>query len=135
MIYTILFVLFLAILFTALLAGPAGWRHPRSSSAVGGVLFLFILFTIGMLAAVNWVGPVGPVWLDVYWLVPSVMGLLLIFLLLALAEPSANRRHWKSPVEPDAETARQADALGAVFGIFFWVLLVSLLVLAIFGAA
>lgn len=134
MFLTTLYIAFLAVIFAAILTGPAGWRHPRSSSAVGGVLFLFILFTIGMLAAVGWVGPMGPVWMDVHWLVPSVTGLLLIFLVLALAEPPLRRRDWKSPVEPDQETARKADTLTAVFGVFFWVLLLSLLLLAIFGA-
>ena len=57
MLSDILFVLLLATLFSALLTGPAGWRHPRSSSATGAVMFLLLLLAIGMLASAARNGP------------------------------------------------------------------------------
>jgi len=133
MLSDILFVLLLATLFSALLTGPAGWRHPRSSSATGAVMFLLLLLTIGMLASATWVGPVGPAFMEFYWLAPTVTGLLLIFLVLSLAAPAAPKPDWKSPVKLGEASAREAEAAGAAFSIFFWILLLSLLLLAVFG--
>jgi|GEM_PF-1438091 len=131
--FDLLFIVVLAVIFTALLSGPGRWRHPRMASAVGGMVFLFLLFTVGMLAAVNWVGPMGPMWLNIHWSVPLVTGVLILLLVLALAEPAARERRWKGPVEPDEESAAEAEAVSAGFGIFFWILLVSLVLLAVFG--
>jgi hypothetical protein len=118
-----LFALAVGLLLTVIFA--AGFRV-RGPWGVWWV-FLLIVFLAAWVGAV-WVRPVGPPLFGVNWLPLLFMGVLFA-VLLAAAIPS-------SPPRTRAEAVAQARAeetAVAVFGAFFWILLVGLLVAVVLG--
>lgn len=120
-----LFAAVIAILLAGLLAGIAGWRHPRHPGAGPTLGFLFVV-----LLAVVWVGgvwsaPYGPVLLGGYVLPFVFMGLAVALVILAMAPHPTPTETVAMSNEAQAETeAATASAVG-VFGLFFWLLLLG----------
>jgi hypothetical protein len=109
LLFIFLLSLFLTLVFTYLFKVRGPWGR--------GWAFLMILF-LGMWAAAIWLTPVGPTIYNIYW-VPQLFIGLLITLLLAAATPHSGGR----------TVVHGRSALSA----FFWLFIVSLLALIIYG--
>jgi len=100
-----------------------GTREEEAASEGIGIgltmlFFFFLLFPL-ILAGNLWIGPYGPVFMEVSWLQILIIGLLLALLIAAL-----------SPREPRPGTADATDpedavstGVAALFGIMFYILL------------
>ena len=117
----ILLVLIFALVLTALLGWGLRWRHPARTEAVwGSVVFLFVVLLLSMWAAAVWLPEHGPVLYGASWLGILAVGLLVSLIILAVSAPSWRwRRKPRTPVEE-----QRAAETEAVFGCFFWALLV-----------
>ena len=124
----ILIVIALAILFTAILAGAFGWRHPASPGTGPALLFLFLVFVFAMWAGGLWFTPVGPVLWGAYWVPFVLIGLPVALILLAAAPMSRPPEKARS-----AEGEPEVSTTGKVFGAFFWILFLVLLIGIVVG--
>ncbi len=119
------FVLVLALLFSAVLGWGFGWRHPARSDALGAsMLFLFVILLFGMWAAGAWFPVWGPVWYGTPWLTFLLVGLVVSLLILAVVAPPPR------PPRTRSEAIKAEDdtlVVGTVFGLFFWLLLLGFL--------
>jgi len=125
------FVFIFALILSAILGRGFGWRHPANRDAAGpSMLFLFLILLFVMWAGGAWIPLWGPVWFGAPWLTLLLIGLAVALLILALAAPAAET----PPAQPEAIREKEdAVAVGAVFGIFFWVLIAGLLIAVIGG--
>ncbi len=129
MFFTILYLIFTAILLTFLFSSLFRNRGPWGSFGA----FLAIIFLV-MFAFTLWVPPLGPVWNDVAWVDALFVGLIIALLLSAAGEP---RRRDASPAkEKEVDLVAEAKAdKGAVvvFGIFFWSFMIIMSAFVVFG--
>ena len=111
-----------ALLFSVLIAGLIGWRHPadRGDGAAGPALFLFLILFLTAWAGGVWVRPFGPVLWGTSWLPFFLVALLVGLILLAVAAPS------RRTATTTGESPSNASA--ALFGGFFWLLTFGLLI-------
>jgi hypothetical protein len=122
----LLFVFLFALILSSILIWGFGWRHPAETEAVGAsFLFLFLILLVVMWAAGAWLVPWGPVVYDTPWLGLLLIGLFISVLILAVAAPT-----WKGKRAEPMAGAEEAVA-ATIFGIFFWILIVGLLIAAI----
>jgi hypothetical protein len=122
----LLLVFVFALILSGVLIWGFGWRHPAQDEAVGAsFLFLFLILLVVMWAVGGWLEPWGPVVYDTPWLGLLLIGLIISLLILAVATPTWRR---KRP-EPMAEAEEAVAA--TIFGAFFWILIVGLLIAAI----
>lgn len=131
MLYTIFFLILtavlLALIFTLIFRNPGPWD---SFWAFVAVLFL------SMFAFTLWVTPLGPVWQDIAWLDTLLIGLLIALLLGAAAEPERRRRKMYKDEKGEVDLVAEAKAeTGGIFiyGVFFWLYLISMLIIVIWG--
>lgn len=101
----------------------------RSRETAPGFTFAFILFFLFAWAGGLWLGPFGPPLLGVYWL-PGIVLVILIFLLLGIFVDRAPQT--KQEAKAELETRQ---AIGTLFGVFFWLLIVGLVVAIVLGYA
>lgn len=120
----LVFVFLMAVLFSVLLTSGFGWRHPAREEMWPAGIFLFTILFLVMLGGGLWIEPWGPLVAGVAWVPYLMLGLLVLLLVLAAAAPA---RPSRTPAEAAQET-EEATAIGAVFGVFFWILVVALLV-------
>lgn len=114
-------------IFTALLAGPIGWRRPGREDIGPALFFLFlILFPLFWVAAL-WIQPVGPTVMGVAWIPLLFVGLIVVLLVAAAAPPRG--RVMTTTTTAAAEPSETGLALGA----FFWILMLVLGVLILFS--
>jgi len=128
--YTLFYALTLGLLIALLFTGLTKNKGPWDNFWV-----LFIVLTLGIWVAALWVAPVGPVWQGVAWLDLVVIGLLLAMLIGATVEANErSRRTYEEGEEVDLVKESKKDAVAiTMFGIFFWIFLVSLLAMAVIG--
>jgi len=93
--------------------------------------FLGILILAG-LAAEAWIGPVGPTIWGAPWLTAFFV-ILLFALLIAAATPPRTVRGEASAAEYATEMEEANRPAAVAFGIFFWVFLLVMLGIAIWG--
>lgn len=123
----LLFAFFLALVLASLIAGPAGWRHPRLASGRAAAIFLFLVLLPLIWAGGLWLSPMGPEVNGSYWLPTLLVGLLLGLLVLSIGS-AAGDPTLRGDIPPAAEPdPSEAAALGitAIFGAFFWLLLLA----------
>ncbi|MFO7653740.1 MAG: hypothetical protein R6X25_07925 [Candidatus Krumholzibacteriia bacterium] len=132
-------VFLVALIFTAILAAVVGWRHPAraddDAGVAGAAIFLFVILFFAVWAGGAWIGPFGPVLWTGYWLPFLLVGFVVAALFAAAAGPRRPRSRAEAAAEARAE-ARQAEAerrAAPIFGAFFWIL-VLLLLLAVIAA-
>lgn len=118
----ILVVLGLALIFSILLTHGLRWRHPVREDAGAAMAFLFIVFALILWTVLLWGPPVGPVWAGQSWVGVLLAGLFLALLLAAAVPP---QRALQKPPKPLDEAEAEKE-ITAVFGCFFWVLLLLL---------
>jgi len=114
----VLFVFILALLFTLLVTGPFRWRYSRAGGVWPAAGFLFLIFLAVIWAAGIWSVPYGPALWSVYWLPFVLAGLFLALIILAIT----------AAVRPPPTTAESDSAeagFAALFGIFFWILILG----------
>jgi hypothetical protein len=129
----LLFVLFIALLFSAILALAFGWRHPAQQSLSVAILFLFSVFFLLVLAGGLWIGPLGPPLWGGHWLPFLVVGLAIALLLLAATAWPTQAAPPRQPLPSTTEEQLIATTAATAFGIVFWILLVLLVIAAIVG--
>ena len=132
----LIFALLIALLLASLLVGAIGWRHPRHGGAGVGLLFLFILFFVVVWGAGVWAPAWGPAMWGGYWMPFLVVGAMVALIVLAIGSAAAPPR---PPIEDRAVDERPeeregdvvATGLAAVFGVFFWILIIAAVVIII----
>lgn len=118
----------LSLLFTRLTKSPGPWNSFWA---------LFAVLSLAIWVASIWVTPIGPLWYGVAWIDLLVVGLLIVLLFGAVGE--ANQRQLSKgntmQQQTDPDIPKQDTTAIALFGVFFWLFVGSLVVLAIFGIA
>ena len=109
---------------------------PWSGFWVFFILLFFIAFAAG-----EWAAPRGPSAWGYYW-APGLIAALVFALVLAAVTPrvpsSAGRRPKRETHPGDLQTPDESEedvVIGAMMGIFFWILLSVLVLIAIVGVA
>jgi len=121
----ILFAFVAAVVFTLLLAGLLGWRHPAGAATGAGeaILFAFIVLFLGAWVGGVWIAPFGPTLGGVTWVPFALAALFVMFLLLA----AAPLRRTSRSARPEQQQL-EAPVPAIVFGGFFWLLVVALII-------
>lgn len=127
---SVIFSIFFALLFTTLLILAFKRRGP---GPLDGALFLFLIIFMFTWAVGSWLVPVGPVHWGVSWLGYLLVAFVLMLLLGALMPPSRprNRMIRKLELESEIREDETSQALEITFGIFFWFMIISLIVIVI----
>jgi hypothetical protein len=117
----LIFILLFSLIFASILGYGFNWRHPARRDSVGSSsIFLFIVFALSMWAAIAWVPAWGPLFMGSAFLTFLVVGVIVSFLILALAVPDTP--------QPPAAGGEDRVVVGTVFGLFFWLLVITLAV-------
>jgi Na+/proline symporter len=123
-IWEFLFVLLLAGIITALLAGSGRRFGPGE-----GIIAFFFIVLLFSWAGGLWLAPFGPLYMGIYWLPYLFMGVIIALLLAALIPP----RQPHTMKEAD-ERATEADIVAAsAFSVFFWIFLLVLILAILAG--
>lgn len=132
----ILFALLFATILTAFFNLVFKNTGPWSGFWVFFILLFFIAFAAG-----EWAAPRGPSAWGYYW-APGLIAALVFALVLAAVTPrvpSSSSRKPKRETNPgDLRTPDESEeevVIGAMMGIFFWILLSVLVLIAIVGVA
>lgn len=128
----IFFSLFFAIILTGFFSMVLKNTGPWAGFWSFFVLLFFISFAVG-----EWAAQRGPSAWGYYW-APGFIAALIVGLLLASTSPSADARRkgkLKNKSEVTSEELKEMEVTvgTAVLGVFFWVLIVALALLAIAG--
>ncbi|MCX2452389.1 hypothetical protein OQX61_14030 [Pedobacter sp. PLR] len=128
----ILFALFFAIMLTAVFSLAF-----RNTGPWGGFWTFFILLFFISLAAGEWAAQRGPSAWGYYW-APGFIAAIVVALLLAATSPdSAAERARKRAKElrnrPEGAREAEVSVAATVLGIFFWILIVVLALIALAG--
>jgi hypothetical protein len=97
----------------------------------GSFWTFFLVIFLAVWALYVWIGPTGPGWGGVYWL-PPLAAALLVALILAAATPSTSKATSEiagGKVENDTEEKAAASAVG----VFFWITILLLALIAVIG--
>lgn len=123
----LLLVIFIALILSSLLSWGLGWRHPAGDGALGAsFLFLFLIILFAMWAGGAWIRPWGPVGYSTTWLGLLLIGAFVALLIAAVAAPTR-----RPPTLSEARVQVQEETtMAAVFGLFFWILIVGLVITA-----
>lgn len=114
-IYLLIVAIAITLVFSLLLRLRGPW---------GSIWATFIIILFAVIAASFWVEPAGPLYRDIYYMPPLVVGIL-VALLLAAATPSPRTRSKLDRTEREKEK-EEADFYSV--GIFFWILFAVMLV-------
>jgi len=120
-IYLVSVATLITLFFTVLLKNKGPW---------GNFWSFFIVILLAVFAADVWIGPVGPYWFDgIYWVPPLAVGLI-IALLLAATAPSPKTRN---ELELETRKLDPEEKVPVVYGTFFWLLFLVMLILITVG--
>ncbi|NIO33164.1 MAG: hypothetical protein GTN75_15415 [Gemmatimonadetes bacterium] len=125
----VLIILAIAVLVTALLVGPLGWRRFQTGPVWDAAIFVLLMLYPALWVAKLWVRPVGPVLLGVHW-VPLVFVGLIVAFIIGGTFPGRRRRRKEIVIGPDEPAWRVARK---PFGFFFWFLMLLYLSALIAG--
>jgi hypothetical protein len=120
----ILFALLMAFIFTLIFA--VGFRRPGPWSSIWA--FFAVIF-LASWAGGLWISQIGPAFAGIYWL-PIILVSFIFALLLASFVPGSRRR---PKVDTISQVEQEETAKEKVFDVFFWIFLVSFLVIIILG--
>lgn len=115
------FALVPAMVFSFIVPGAFGWRHPRHEVLWDNMVFVFTLIFLTSWAGGTWLPQFGPVWRGGYWLPFLLTALIVLMLLFAVVPPQPSHIQ-RQAIEP----AAPARATRSSPGVFFWVLVIGL---------
>lgn len=122
-------VVVLAIILSFILIWGFGWRHPANRRPVGAsLLFLFFVLALSMWGAGAWLPPWESAWGGARLASLLLIGFFVSLLILSIAAPAKNPLIQKKAEEEDVE---EAKIVGTVFSLFFWLLILGLITLAL----
>lgn len=126
------YALVLAFLLALLVSGLT-----KSSGPWNNFWALFFVLALSIWVASLWITPVGPRWYGVAWADLLIVGTLLVLLIASTTE--AGQRYYKrysneEEVDIVAESKKDTTAI-TLFGVFFWIFIASLVVLAVVAIA
>mgnify|MGYP006268266613 CR=1 FL=1 len=109
----------------------------KSSGPWNNFWALFFVLALSIWVASLWITPVGPRWYGVAWADLLIVGTLLVLLIASTTE--ASQRYYKrysneEEVDIVAESKKDTTAI-TLFGVFFWIFIASLVVLAVVAIA
>ncbi len=117
----------IAVLFALLLS----FAFRRSGPGpVNGLLLIFLVIFLFSWAIGAWVEPIKPYQVDYPWLSYFFIGLFVMLLLGALLPPSPSPKKIITKNKIDDEV-KAKQAIGITIGLFFWILLITLLIVGI----
>ncbi|MBD3237984.1 MAG: hypothetical protein GF330_14895 [Candidatus Eisenbacteria bacterium] len=122
----LVFAIIIGVVLSVVLVSMVGWRHPARGDAWPSAIFAFVTILLVAWAGAVWLAPVGPGPWYAHWWPALAVGVGLALLLLALAPPTRRpptTREAESD-QPPAQTREVARV--ALFGAFFWALIVAL---------
>ncbi|NQX41327.1 hypothetical protein SAMN05421820_107131 [Pedobacter steynii] len=130
-----------ALLFATILTAFFNLAFKNTGPWSGFWVFFILLFFIA-LAAGEWAAPRGPSAWGYYW-APGLIAALIFALILAAVTPRAPHSASRKPKKPassgDLQTPgdeREEDiVISAIMGVFFWILISVLVLIAIVGVA
>lgn len=129
-----------ALLFATILTAFFNLAFKNTGPWNGFWVFFILLFFIA-LAAGEWAAPRGPSAWGYYW-APGLIAALIFALILAAVTPgvphSASRKPKKGTNSGDLQTPDESEediVISAIMGVFFWILLSVLVLIAIAGVA
>lgn len=111
--------LFLSLLFIPL---TGQYRSRDGGTAVGGIVFFFLILFLASWAGGLWVTPFGPPLWGAYWVPILLVGFFVALLLAAATEPTRRYDMRRAKEPPESEAAAAVTA----FGVMFWVLMLAL---------
>lgn len=125
----ILIALLFALLLSAVLGWGLRWRHPaRGGGAIASGLFLFVVLFVTMWLAALIVPEWGPLYNGTSWVGMLLAGLFIALIILAVATPNWRRRSVTA-----FQAGEEITETAAVFGCFFWALLILFLLVLFLG--
>jgi hypothetical protein len=125
--------LVVAIVLSLVLVAVLGWRHPARDETVPALFFVFFMIFPAAWAVGVWMVPFGPTAWGATWLPFVVIGLLVAFV-IAAAVPGPGRRgrsarHPSTEVQERLAAEQEEVTTGvAIFGLFFWLVMLASLV-------
>ncbi|HKK77991.1 MAG TPA: hypothetical protein VJ933_00125 [Phaeodactylibacter sp.] len=126
--YAIIIAFLLALLVSGLTKSKGPWDNFWA---------LFFVLALSIWVASLWITPIGPRWYGVAWADLLIVGTLLVLLIASTSEASQRyRRRYSDEEEVDivAESKKDTTAI-TLFGVFFWIFIASLVVLAVVAIA
>lgn len=101
----------------------------RSRGPWGNFWTFFLVMFLVIWAGALWLTPIGPTWLDVAWVPIIILGIVLAIIMAASTPPERPTRIVVN--EPEPEPEREP----AIVGMFFWVSIIVLAAVIIYGIA
>lgn len=97
----------------------------------GSFWSFFAVILLGVVAADLWVTPIGPFYMDIYWIPPLISGLFIALILAAATPPTTRRRRSKIEKATNQPPERYPEAVA--LGGLFWFLLLFMLMVVVVG--
>jgi hypothetical protein len=120
----LIFALLMAVLFTLIFAVGLRRRGPWAS-----LWAFFLVVFLAAWAGGLWISPAGPMFVGIYWLPMILVAFVFAILLAGVGGPAS-----RGPkVETISEVKEQETAAERAFDVFFWVLLISLILIIVLG--
>lgn len=125
----ILFSLFFAVIITAIFSLAF-----KNTGPWGGFWVFFILMFFVSLGAGEWAAQRGPSAWGYYW-APGLLAAIIFALILAATSPGTHTRRTDLKHKSNTNIKENTDVAvsTAIFGVFFWILIVLLALIAIAG--
>ncbi|MBD3288791.1 hypothetical protein GF337_08320 [candidate division KSB1 bacterium] len=116
----------IALIAAGILVTVVGWRRSDQEGVAGTIIFLFLILLFGIWAGGVWITPFGSQISGIYWAPFVIIGFLLVLVLVAIIPPRRPRSR-----EEAIEQAKAEKSSAAIFGAFFWILILAFIVLII----
>ncbi len=120
----LIFAFFMAFLFTLIFAVGLQRRGPWAS-----LWAFFLVIFLAAWAGGLWISPAGPLFVGIYWLPIILVAFVFAVLLAGVGRPGRPQ----PKVETITEVKEEETAVEKVFDVFFWLLLISLILIIVLG--
>lgn len=131
LIAAIVFSAIFALIFAIILGYGFSRKGPGPA---GGIIFIFLIILMFTWALGSWIEPIGPRNWGVPWLSYLLIAFFITLLIGALIPSSRARSPVITKEEIDEEIRSEdktSQVLGITFGVFFWLLIITLLIIGL----